>query len=286
MCSLYTVTRYILSEAKNLATVSVDKTLNHETFTLFKVTNCLRTRMMISNTDSLKPAWQRAKIWRALAFAFCAAATWALYFWWRPPAPMLGLRHIEHLGRDSKQIAITFDDAPHPLTTPLLLSALRRTDVKATFFVIGDGVRLYPELAARIAREGHRLANHSHYHHNLTRVPPIEYSNEIAPTFAMIEKLGQRTKLFRPPGGGLNRDVMQHLYDNDITLAWWSNNTGDWTRPPAWKIADDTLARMRGGDIVLLHDAGIGTPQALQRIVREARKRGLEFVTMPEESSQ
>ena len=226
--------------------------------------------------------WRKSNFARVVAFALGTIAVWTAYFWWRPPAPMLNLKHVEHLGRGSKNVALTIDDAPHPLTTSMLLAALRRTDVKATFFVIGDGVRLYPELAARIAREGHALANHSHYHHNFTRIPDIEYSNEIAPTFAMIEKLGQRTKLFRPPGGGMNRDVMQHLYDNDITLAWWSNNTGDWTRPPAWQIADDALSRLRPADIVMLHDAGVGTPQALQRIVREARKRGLEFVPMPE----
>lgn len=229
-------------------------------------------------------SWRKSNFARVVAFTICTIAVWATYFWWRPPAPMLNLKHVEHLGRCSKEIALTFDDAPHPLTTSMLLAALRRTDVKATFFVIGDGVRLYPELAVRIAREGDGLANHSHYHHNLTRIPNIEYSNEIAPTFAMIEKLGQRTKLFRPPGGGLNRDLMQFLYDNNYTLAWWSNNTGDWTRPPAWQIADDALARMRGGDIVMLHDAGVGTPQALQRIVRESRQRGLEFVVVPEES--
>lgn len=238
--------------------------------------------MISVQKPSLKKSWHKTRSARAVAFVFCAVAVWALYFWWRPPAPMLGLQHVEHNGRDSNDVSLTFDDAPHPLTTPLLLAALRRTDVKATFFVIGDGVRTYPELASRIAREGHALANHSHYHHNLTTVPPIEYSNEIAPTFEMIQKLGQNTRLFRPPGGGLNRDVMQYLYDNSDTLAWWSNNAGDWTRPPAWQIAEETIARMRAGDIILLHDAGVGTPQSLQRIVREGRQRGFRFVPMPE----
>jgi peptidoglycan/xylan/chitin deacetylase (PgdA/CDA1 family) len=69
-----------------------------------------------------------------------------------------------------------------------------------------------------------------------------------------------------------------------VTLAWWSNNVGDWARPPAWKIADGVKAHLTPGDIILLHDApgGYGTPQAVPAIVRAARLQGLECVVMPE----
>ena len=226
---------------------------------------------------------QRAFSWnRVLVFALATLGVWGSYAWWRPPAPILGLRHIEHLPSQSGEIALTFDDSPHPLMTPMLLASLKRNNVSATFFCIGNGLRMYPELASRIARDGHKLANHSHYHHNLTRVARCEYDHEVRDCFDAIEGLGQKTRLFRPPGGGLDRSVMNYLYANDYTLAWWSNNAGDWTRPPAWNIASRTLSNLRGGDILLLHDAGIGTPQALNRIVREARHRGLSFVTMEE----
>lgn len=223
---------------------------------------------------------------RVLVFAFCTIAIWASYFSWRPAAPMLGLRHVEHLGRNSRQIALTFDDSPHPLMTPMLLASLKRNQIPATFFCIGNGLRMYPELAARIVEDGHKLANHSHYHHNLTRVATCEYDHEVAGCFAKIRELGQETKLFRPPGGGLDRNVMNYMYRNDFTLAWWSNNAGDWTRPPAWNIANRTLANLRGGDVLLLHDAGIGTPQALNKIAREAKHRGFNFVLMPEQKEQ
>ncbi|HVF85295.1 MAG TPA: polysaccharide deacetylase family protein [Abditibacteriaceae bacterium] len=242
----------------------------------------------IQNEEKLVAAAQaRSLTWRrVLVWALSTAMIWSAYVWWRPPAPVLGLRHVEHLGHGSREVALTFDDAPHPLMTPMLLESLRRNRVPATFFCVSDGLRLYPELAARMVRDGHKLANHSHYHHNLTRVAPCEYPHEIADGFATISKLGGQTRLFRPPGGGLNRDVMQYLYDNDYTLAWWSNNAGDWTRPPAWQIANGTLARLRGGDILLLHDAGVGTPQALNKIVRESRHRGLQFVLMPEKANE
>lgn len=221
---------------------------------------------------------------------FCAltAALWAAYFSWRPPAPMLGLRHVAQWPEGEKTISLTFDDAPHPLTTPLLLAALRRADARATFFVVGDGLRLYPELAHRIVREGHELANHSQYHHNLTRLSPADYDHEVNSCFLAIEAVyrgngkSKNTRLFRPPGGGLNRAAMDYLYRGNVTLGWWSNNAGDWTRPPGWKIASSVESRLRAGDVILLHDAGIGTPQALLPIVRNARRQGLAIRPMPE----
>jgi peptidoglycan/xylan/chitin deacetylase (PgdA/CDA1 family) len=197
---------------------------------------------------------------------------------------MLYLKHVEHMG-DSSKLSLTFDDAPHPLSTPLLLASLKRAEVKGTFFVVGEGLRLYPELSYRMVAEGHSLANHSENHRNLTRadVPVTEYDLEIKSCFQRMEWLGQKTKLFRPPGGGMNRAVMDYLYRNDYTLAWWSNNIGDWARPPAWKIVETVNMGVEPGDIILLHDAGIGTAQALPRIVRTARDQGLDFVPMPEE---
>ncbi len=240
--------------------------------------------------DSQFNARRRTPFWRrALGFAAFVPAVWTLYFFWRPPGPMLGLRHEEHLGRGSKSIAITFDDGPHPLTTPLLLASLKRAQVRATFFCIGGNLRLYPELAHRLVEDGHELANHSEPHHNLTTVSPADFPAHIKAGFSAIEAVeaqaghkGPTTRLFRPPGGGLNRAAMDYLYRNDYTLAWWSNNVGDWTCPPAWRIADGVKAHLEPGDIILLHDGGTGTPQAIPAIIKTARERGLRTVLMPE----
>lgn len=203
---------------------------------------------------------------------------------------MLEMRHIEHLERGSQEVSINFDDAPHPVITPLLLASLRRAEVKATFFVIGDNIKRYPELARRLLLEGHAVGNHSQNHHNLSTVERSAFDEEILRPFEGIESARRgynvpgQTRLFRPPGGGMDRDVMEFLWRNNITLAWWSNNVGDWARPPAWKIFDGVRAHLRAGDVILLHDApgGFGTPQAIPGIVRAVRRQGLECVLMPE----
>ena len=230
---------------------------------------------------------QPIPLWRWILFAATSGLALAAYALWRPPAPMLWLKSAVHLGRDTHQIAMTFDDSPHPLTTPLLLASLDHANVKATFFSVGENLKLYPELAHRIVEQGHALGNHSQPHHNLTTVDPRDYPRHIDAGFATIAAVekgagkSSNTTLFRPPGGGLNRAEMDYLYRRGYTLAWWSNNVGDWTCPPAWKIADGVKAGMRPGDILLLHDGGTGTPQALDSIVKAARARGLEFVLMP-----
>jgi len=200
---------------------------------------------------------------------------------------MLYMQHVEHVNADSGQLWLTFDDGPHPLTTPLLLAVLRRANVHATFYCIGDGVQLYPELARRIVAAGNRLGNHSESHHNLTTIPTTEFPNQIDSCFANISQASQNagspqvTNLFRPPGGGLNRAAMQYLYSHGYKLGWWSNNVGDWTCPPTWKIIDGVIANLRPGDIILLHDGGTGTPQAIPDIVKAAHARGLTFIEPP-----
>ena len=222
---------------------------------------------------------------RVGAFVATTLLIWAAYFWWRPPGPTLFLRTVAHMPEANNEIALTFDDGPHPLTTPLLLAALKRADVKASFFVVRDGLILYPQLAKEIADDGHRFANHSSHHINLTRIERADYPIEIDRTFEAISNAGQDTRLFRPPGGGLDRRAMNYLYDHDVTLAWWTNNVGDWAPLPAWKIAAHMQNTLRAGDIVLMHDAGTSTPQAIPIIVREARKKGLQFAPMPESVS-
>ncbi|MEO6907494.1 MAG: polysaccharide deacetylase family protein [Abditibacteriaceae bacterium] len=219
---------------------------------------------------------------KVLLFVVLMALIWIGNFSWRPPQLLLGVSHVEHLNPQTQTVALTFDDAPHPLTTPMLLASLKRANVKATFFCVGDNLQMYPQLAYDIVQQGNKLGDHSQNHHNFTTLSTAQQGPEIEKCFALIHKLGGKTSLFRPPGGGLDWRTMRYMYNHNVTLAWWSNTGGDWAPMPAWKIVHHFRDSLRPGDIILLHDAGTSTPQAISPIVREARGKGLRFVLMPE----
>ncbi|MCS6862899.1 MAG: polysaccharide deacetylase family protein [Abditibacteriales bacterium] len=219
---------------------------------------------------------------RILLFLVFATGIWAIYLHERPPTAQMGVRHIERL-RGQPVVALTIDDGPHPLTTPLILETLKQMNVKATFFVVGKMMRRYPELARRIVEDGHALGNHTENHLRLTELTPAQVAREIERGFEAIDAVQrQPLRLFRPPGGGLNNIVLNYLHKHQIVLALWSLNPGDWSLLEAQPITDYVDKHLQAGDIILLHDGGVGTCQALPHIIRSIRKRGWRTVTVPE----
>jgi peptidoglycan/xylan/chitin deacetylase (PgdA/CDA1 family) len=219
---------------------------------------------------------------RLFLFLVFSVGLWAVYLNERPPAAQMAVRHIERLS-GQPVVAITIDDGPHPLTTPLILATLKKMNVKATFFVVGKMMRRYPELARRIVEEGHALGNHTENHLRLTELTPAQVAREIERGFEAIDAVQkQPVRLFRPPGGGLSNTVLNYLREHDIVLVLWSHNPGDWALIEPHALNTYVDEHLQAGDIILLHDEGVGTCQALPHIIRAIRKRGFKTVTVPE----
>lgn len=186
---------------------------------------------------------------------------------------------VPHLRR---QIALTFDDGPGPYTRQVL-RILRRTGVPATFFLVGQQVRQAPALVRTMLRDGHMLANHSLSHANLGS-GGARAADEIGRTQAIIRRAtGFTPCLFRPPygstSGALNRVVRAH----GMLSILWDVDTNDWRRPGAGTIAGRIIGQVRGGSVVLLHDAGGNRQQtiaALEPTIRLLKRRGYELVTL------
>jgi peptidoglycan-N-acetylglucosamine deacetylase len=189
---------------------------------------------------------------------------------------------------DDKIVALTFDDGPDPHTTPILLDLLKQYGVKATFFAIGNKVRLYPDIARREASEGHELANHTYTHRFLIRTTKERIRKEIADTQQIISQVtGSKCRLFRPPGGMFNDKVVEVSKEEHLQMVMWSwhQDTKDWARPGVARIARKVIHNIHNGDIVLLHDyvsGGSQTVDALKIILPELIKRGYHFVTVSE----
>jgi len=189
------------------------------------------------------------------------------------------------LSQAQKVIALTFDDGPWPQSTAQVLDILKQNNVKATFFVVGQNVKNYPDLLRRVNAEGHAIGNHT-WHHWYHFMNPKVAAYEIDHTTEMIyQTTGVKTNLFRPPGGMMHNGVAGYARNTKYAIVMWSSDSVDYSLPAVPKLIDNIFRQARPGGIVLMHDGGGNrsrTVQALPEIINRFRKQGYRFVTIPE----
>lgn len=201
-----------------------------------------------------------------------------------PPDQFRGQIVYEANIRDSKVIALTFDDGPTPETLKIL-AVLQQHNTVATFFCLGRNLREYPEIAKQVVQAGNAIGNHTwhHYYHNVTEKIA---SNEIDYTGIHIHRsTGAKSFLFRPPGGRLNNGFADYAKKKNYVVVMWSIDPKDYQQLPASTIANTVISQAKSGAIVLLHDGG-GTRQqtieALSIIIPKLKQQGYRFVTIPQ----
>jgi len=185
-------------------------------------------------------------------------------------------------------VALTFDDGPHPEGTPAILDVLARAGARATFFVVGEQVERRPELVARIARAGHRVALHGYRHRLQIRLSPAQVREDLARGVAALEDAtGNGPTWHRPPYGIYSPAGLRAVRTGGLRPLLWSRWGKDWRRrttPP--RIAARVLRGLLPGDVILLHDADFysargsheRTSEALSLIVGELGRRKLDTV--------
>ncbi|AFY40872.1 polysaccharide deacetylase family protein [Nostoc sp. PCC 7107] len=189
------------------------------------------------------------------------------------------------LSPNQKVIALTFDDGPWPESTAQVLEILKQNNIKATFFVVGQNVKNYPDLLKRVSTEGHVIANHT-WHHWYHFMNQQAAAYEIEHTTDMIYQItGVKTNLFRPPGGIMHNGVATYAKNAKYAIVMWSSDSIDYSQPTVPKLIDNVFRLAKPGGIVLMHDGGGNrsrTVQALPEIINRFRKQGYRFVTIPE----
>lgn len=183
-------------------------------------------------------------------------------------------------GEETKKIALTFDDGPHPRYTEELLDGLAERDVKATFFLLGQNIEGREEIIERMAREGHLIGNHTYYHVDITRLPQREACREILDTSEKITAItGQPVEYIRPPFGNWDKELECEVMMLPI---FWSVDTLDWTTKNEDQIVQKVVTKIEENDIILMHDSYDSTVKAALRIVDLLQAEGYEFVTADE----
>ena len=190
-----------------------------------------------------------------------------------------------HGSPNSKRVALTFDDAVHPMYAPLLLEALARGGAKATFFVVGRNVEAYPYFVRDLDRAGHELANHTFHHVRLNNLPDAVIRDELKYTNRIVSAItGKPVRFFRPPGGRYSSQVLQIARSLGMTTAFWTDDPGDFNNPGEVTLEKRTLRRIRRGGIILLHDNAQETAPILFEVLKDAREKGFELVTLATQS--
>jgi peptidoglycan/xylan/chitin deacetylase (PgdA/CDA1 family) len=187
-----------------------------------------------------------------------------------------------------KAIALTFDDGPWPYTTPKILATLKQQKIKATFFVIGKHVKLYPQTLKQVVAEGHVIGNHT-WSHEYGSYSQAAAARELDDTAKLVYKItGVKTVLFRPPAGILNNGLVATAQEEKYAVILWSVDSRDWryrggTSSPS--LVESVVKEAKPGGIILMHDGGgdrTTTVQALPQIITQLKKQGYTFVTVPE----
>lgn len=183
-------------------------------------------------------------------------------------------------GSRKKEIALTFDDGPHPVYTPQLLDGLKKRGVKASFFLIGQNIDGNEDIIRRMMEEGHLIGNHSQSHMQLTKENAELACRQISSTNQKIcEITGETPAYIRPPYGSWNEELECMV---PMTVVLWDVDPLDWKTQNKEKIVSHVKKHVEDGSIILLHDVYGTSVEAALEIVDTLSQEGYNFVTIDE----
>lgn len=182
-----------------------------------------------------------------------------------------------------KKIAISFDATWGSTRTPQILEIMDRHKLKTTFFLTNIWLKKYPELGREIRERGHEIGMHTANHPRLTDLAENKIKQELLDNANLItEVTGQKPYLFRPPFGAYNNLVIKTVTDLNFIPIQWSVDSLDWKNLSAEEMYQRVTKKIHPGAIVLFHNDGANTPQALEPILNYLKKEGYTIVPVSE----
>ena len=179
------------------------------------------------------------------------------------------------LHRGKKVVYLTFDDGPIPEETPWVLDTLDRYGIKATFFMVGDNVRKYPEVFEEVKRRGHSYGNHTMHHLQGLKVSATTFFRDITEADRLIG-----STLFRPPHGIIS-PWQTKLIKRHYNIVMYDVVTRDYSkRVSKEQVLNNVKRYVRNGSIIVFHDslkAHERMRYALPRAIEWLKEQGYEF---------
>lgn len=196
---------------------------------------------------------------------------------------------IWEMPTSERLVAISFDDGPDPVYTPQVLEILREYSIKATFFLVGERVRRFPDLRQWIVEEGHAVGNHSDSWRRTIQLSDTEFERDLLRAEESVEPGSggpeSESKLFRPAGGFIRGSQLRILRRHGYRTVLGSAFAFDPYRPPR-KYIEWAIGRgLKRGAIIVMHDSGgdrSKTVEALPAILERAHAEGYRLVRISE----
>lgn len=185
--------------------------------------------------------------------------------------------------RDGKFVSLSFDAAWGNEDTQMLIDILAKYGVRATFFVVGEWVDKYPESVKALHDAGHEVMNHSDAHPHMAKLTAKQIIDEVDRCNDKIEAVtGVRPMLFRCPYGEYDDNVIGTVNGMGLTTVQWDTDSLDWKKLTAGEIYKRVSSKVQPGSIVLFHNAGLHTPEALPSIIEYLLAEGYTIVPVSE----
>ena len=177
-----------------------------------------------------------------------------------------------------KEIWLTFDDGPTPEVTPWILSILKKENVKATFFLVGQQIEEFPELVGSIIKGGHTIANHSYSHKNGWLTNKEKYLEDIENCQALMPN----NKLFRPPYGKVTKVQIAVLKEKYKIILWDVLSYDFKQNTSSKKVQENIIQNTTSGSIIVMHNNLMSFKNLepiLEKTIQQLKAKGYNFST-------
>ncbi len=190
---------------------------------------------------------------------------------------------IYSVEREEKLCSITFDCAWGTEYTDEILKALEVSDVRATFFMVEFWTTKYPEFVKKIKDGGCEIGTHSSTHSYMSKMNAEDIRAELAASSKAIEDItGDKVELFRPPYGDYDDELIKTASEQGYYTIQWDVDSLDWKDLSASDIAMRVVNGVKNGSIILMHNNGLHTAEAVPIILETLKNRGYSFVPVGE----
>lgn len=213
-----------------------------------------------------------------LSFSAYHTGAYAVYFGNTPR-----LVPIYSVDREDKTVAISFDCAWGTEYTDAILKALKASDVRATFFMVEFWTKKYPDFVKKIDEAGCEIGTHSATHSYMSRQNAEEIKKELTTSSEAIEAVtGKKVELFRPPYGDYDDELVSTATSLGYYTIQWDVDSLDWRDLSASDISMRVINGVKSGSIILMHNNGLHTAEAVPIILETLKNRGYTFVPIGE----